>query len=339
VFPGNHVVDVRLGDLPVKDNPFNVPIDYSSETANAANSYAEGPGLEDNMNSNRMKQPATFTISAVDRNGNRKKTGGDDFDVIIEDPLFDILPVETKDNKDGTYTVDYWPKEPGNHHIDIVLRNKVLPMDYEHIKNSPADVKVKSGTSPEHCIAEGPGLKDGIKDTFPAEFKIYAKDRDGNPIKEGGDPFVVQIKDPDGREVPCEIVDNNDGTYDCKYHPDRDGPHKVAITLDDTHIKDSPKTVNIKPGAFAGTSFIEGYSFVVHSRDKHGNSLKEGGQNIKTHIKDPKGNVLEHKQTDNRNGKYLVEYSMPYDVRGLFEISVTIDDQNIKGCPFVQGSQ
>jgi len=119
----------------------------------------------------------------------------------------------------------------------------------------------------------------------------------------------------------------------------KDGPHKVAITLDDTHIKDSPKTVNIKPGAFAGTSFIELYSFVIHTRDKHGNSLKEGGQNVKTLIKDPSGHVVEHKQTDSKNGKYFVEYSLAPETRGLYEISVTVDDENIKGSPFVQGCQ
>jgi len=333
---------VKLGDAPIKDAPFTVPIDFSSETASAANSYAEGPGLEDNINTNRMKSPAQFTIHAADRDGNHKTTGGDDFDVFIEDPLFDQLPATIKDNGDGTYTVEYLPKEPGNHHIDVVLRNKIFPLDYEHVKNSPIDVKVKSGTSAENCIAEGPGLKDGIKDTFPAEFKIYAKDRDGNPIKEGGDNFLVKIVDPDGNEVPCDIKDNGDGTYDCNYQPERDGPHKVAVTLDDTHIKDSPKTVNIKPGAFAGTSFIESFSFVIHTRDKRGTSLKEGGQNVKTTITDPKGTLVELRQTDKNDGKYLVEYKLAGHAEGqsgLYQVAVTIDDQHVKGSPFVQGAQ
>lgn len=87
-----------------------------------------------------------------------------------------------------------------------------------------------AGTDPSKCTAEGPGLVDGIKDTFPAKFKVQARDRDGNPIHEGGDDFKVKITDPDGQDVPAEISDNGDGTYDVVYHPDKPGPHKGMLS-------------------------------------------------------------------------------------------------------------
>jgi len=71
--PGDHVVEVLLDQDHIKDSPFTVPIDDSSETANAGKSYAEGPGLENNANNSSQRHPATFKIYAVDKDGNPKK--------------------------------------------------------------------------------------------------------------------------------------------------------------------------------------------------------------------------------------------------------------------------
>lgn len=338
VAPGDHVVEVKLHDTNIKDSPFNVPIDYSSETAHAGNSWADGPGLENGVNKNRQVHPSEFTIHAVDKNGNPKTTGGDLFDVVIEDPLFDIVPATVKDNNDGTYTVQYQAKEPGINNISIFLRNKMKPLLYEHIRDSPRPVDVKSGTDPSKCTAEGPGLVDGIKDTFPAQFKVQARDRDGNPVPEGGDDFKVKVTDPDGHDVPATIVDNGDGTYDVEYNPDKPGPHKIDVTLDDAHIKDMPKTVRVKAGAHHSHTFIENFNFLVQTRDKRGADLTVGGMNVKTSITNstnPSAAVT-FKQTDRNNGTYLVEYTLPVPVGATYLLTTTIDDQPIRGSPWEQ---
>jgi len=334
--PGDHVVTVTLEKDNIKDSPFHVNIDDSSETANAGQSYAEGPGLENNVNNTSQKTPATFTIFAIDKNGNPKSTGGDLFDVFVEDPLFDLLPVDIADNGDGTYTVQYNPHEPGVHHIQVVLRNKELPLDWEHIKNSPIDVVIKAGTDASHCIAEGPGLKDGILDTFPAEFTIFARDRDDQPITEGGDPFEVKVLDPEGNPCEVSIKDNGDGTYAVVYQPDGAGPHTVHVTLDDVPIKDCPKTIHVKPGAWPRNSYIEGFSLIIRTRDKRDKNIPEGGQDIKCIITDPHGNHVETlKLTDRGDGTYLIEYSLP-PVEGKYLISCTVDNKEIRGSPFEQ---
>jgi len=326
---------VQLHGHPIKDAPFHVDIDYSSETANAGNSWADGPGLEDGVNKTRQPTPSTFTIHAVDRDGNPKSTGGDLFDVVIEDPLFDIVPATVKDNDDGTYTVEYQAKEPGITNIDVFLRNKLKPLLYEHIKDSPKAVDVKSGTDPSKCTAEGPGLVNGIKDTFPANFTVTARDRDGTPIPEGGDDFKVHVTDPNGQEVPVEIKDNEDGTYDVVYHPDVPGPHKVDVTLDDQHIKDCPRTVVVKAGAHASHTFIESFNFVLQTRDKRGDDIKVGGMKVSTTITHD-GNPIEIKQTDKKDGTYLIEYTLPVPVGATYLINPTIDGSSIKGAPWEQ---
>jgi len=209
-------------------------------------------------------------------------------------------------------------------------------MCYEHIKDSPFNVRIKAGTDPSKCTAEGPGLHDGIPDTFPATFTVQARDRDGNPIKEGGDPFKIVVKDPQGKPVPADIKDNGDGTYGVTYHPDVPGPHTVDVTLDAQHIKDMPKTVNVRAGISEVHSYIEDYSFIIRSCDKRGKPLTTGGQNVKTGITHNGQPVTEVKQTDRNDGTYLVFYKLPVLTNATYQITPTVDDTPIKGAPMEQ---
>jgi len=336
VVPGEHVVDIKLDKDHIKDSPVTVGCESSTETANAAQSWAEGPGLENDVCSNRMpKGPATFTIHAVHADGTPKTSGGDLFSVMIEDPLFNIIPATVEDNGDGTYAVSYVPVEPGVHLVDVVLRNKVKPVLYEHIKDSTFKVSIKSGADPSKCTAEGPGLKDGILDTFPATFTITARDRDGKPIPEGGDDFQVTVEDPNGDLCPVSVVDNGDGTYGVTYEPTVPGPHVVKTTLDDTNIKDSPKTVVVKPGAYYATSYVEQFSYVIRTCDKRGNPLTTGGQDVKSFLSDATGGALDVDVKDNGNGTYTVTYKLPR-LEALFNLSAQVDNKNIIGSPWTQ---
>lgn len=217
------------------------------------------------------------------------------------------------------------------------MRNKEKPLDYEHIKDSPKDVNIKAGIDASHCVAEGPGLQNGIYDNEPANFTIFARDRDDNPITVGGDDFQVKVVDPEGNECPVEVTDNGDGTYGVTYKPEGGpGPYVVNVTLDDKPIKDTPKTVQIKPGAWARNCFIKSYSFLVQSRDKRDEDIKEGGQDIRANILDPsRKNPVPITLTDKKDGTYLVAYTLP-KVEGRYFVSVTVGEENIKGSPFEQ---
>jgi len=257
------------------------------------------------------------------------------FDVTIEDPLFDQLKIEIVDKGDGTYDVFYQAKEPGVNEVAMFLRNRATPLCYDHIKDSPKGVNIQLGTDPASCTATGAGLVDGIQDTDPAVFKIQARDRNGSPITYGDEPFVVTVKDPNRQNVPVEIKDNGDGTYDVVYHPDVDGPHSVDVTLDDIHIRDMPKIVNVVPGAWAGTSKVTLVHFFVQTRDKRGKNLTVGGQGPKTTITSNNKNIA-IKSVDNNNGTYHYEYAPTEPVGSNYKISPTIKDKDLVGCPFEQ---
>lgn len=327
---GDYKIEVLLARAQVAKSPYTVSIGENQSLACPSRSYAEGPGLQPG---NKSTDECVFTIHAVTPDGKPKKTGGDLFDVIIEDPNHNIIPAQIKDNGDGTHTVKYQPTDPGNYHVDVIQRNPDKPLFYDHLKNSPIDVVIDPGTDASNCIAYGPGLENGILDTAPAKFTIEARDKNGNPRKEGGDHFDVDIQGPSG-PIKADVKDNGDGTYDVTYQPEDSGVHDIAVTLDGAPIKGSTFHVDIAPGAWAGNSGIEGFSFVVATRDKRNQPMTVGGAAVKVAVLGPKKETIQVKLEDHNNGQYTAKYSLP--APGQYSVSVTIDNSHVKGSPFTQ---
>jgi len=294
-------------------------------------SYAKGPGLEPG---NKQTEPAHFKIFAVLPNGQPKKTGGDLFDVQIEGPEGHLIHPKIKDNGDGTYDVQYQPEDSGRHHVDVILRNPARPVFYQHLKNSPIDVDIAPGTDASKCIAFGPGLEPGNLDTAPTHFTIQAKDKNGNNMKEGGDPFDVAIRGPEG-PVPCTVKDNGDGTYRVDYTPEAAGKHDIDVELGGKPIKGSTFHVDIKPGAWAGTSTIENSTFTIRTKDKRGAFVNEGGEDVKVKITSPNGRDVPLTLRDNNNGSLTVSYKLPEEI-GEFKVEVLLNGHHIVGSPFIQ---
>jgi len=234
------------------------------------------------------------------------------------------------------HTVTYKPNEPGNYHVDVIQRNPSNPLYYDHVKNSPVDVQIDPGTDAANCIAYGPGLEPGNLDTAPATFTIEARDKNGNPRKEGGDKFDVDIQGPN-RPVKADIVDNRDGTYNVTYHPEDAGIHDIAVTLDGTPIKGSTFHVDILPGAFAGNSSIEQYSFVLQTRDKRNQNMTTGGAPVKVEVAAPNKQKVNVDLQDHNDGQYTAKYSIKG--KGQYTVNVTIDGNHVQGSPFTQNIQ
>ena len=103
------------------------------------------------------------------------------------------------------------PNEPPNFNIESEadveqLIEQLKAFLQEHDLNVRVKFKPKKmrGSTTE---VDGQGLKTG-EVNIPSDFKITGKDNNGKPLDHGGDDVVVKIYDPDGEEVPCEIVDN-----------------------------------------------------------------------------------------------------------------------------------
>jgi filamin len=328
---GPHKIEVLLDGAHVAKSPYHVDISTPTSEPDARQCIAKGPGLEPGV---KTGEPARFTITAKNKNGDIVPIKDNPFTVEVFPPDESPVAVEYKNNGNGTVDVVYHPKVPGNYKIDVVLHDPRNPLFFDHIKNSPITVFMKGGADASKCEAFGPGLENGIFDNQPAEFKIQAKDSDGIPIKEGGDPFEVKVKGPHGEDVPVKIHDNDDGTYDVQYEPVGEGEHTVLPTLKGAPIKDAPFKVGIKSGADAGNTFIESFTFTIRAVDKHGKNKTYGGDKFEVKIEGKQGEVKGVKVDDIGDGTYRVSYKLPGS--GDYNVNIKINGKHIKGSPWKQ---
>jgi filamin len=311
----------------VARSPYTVTVSKPKGYPDANQSYAEGPGLT----GGNTAEPATFTIFARDQNGQPVVPRENPFLVEVTQPDGSDLPVQVKDNRDGTYSVAYNPTEIGRHEVVVGLKNPVAPQYWEHIRDSPFHPQIGPGTDAGKTRVYGPGIEDGVQDNLPTHFTIEARDRNGNPMKKGGDPFDVKIAGPHG-PVPAHISDNGDGTYTVKYAPEHAGNHRIDVTLKNKPVANSPYNVNVREGADHTTSFIEGFQFVIRARTKTGKDMTRGGEKFEVTGSGPTG-AIPVRVNDAGNGTYVVNYAIPPS-KGAFKFDVKVNGQNIQGAPF-----
>jgi len=329
---GDYSVEITLGGTHIKDSPFSVHVSRNPSTIDPAKVKAFGAGLEEA----NTAEPAIFTIQAFNGRGEPLKKGGDRLFVEIEDPSHKKLQHQFADNNDGTYTVTYQPNDIGDHTVTIALRQAIPDAPPDLVANSPLTVNVIPGTDASKSILFGPGLgvDSVVYDTIPTSFTIQANDKYGNKIPTGGDPFEVYCQDEQGNQVPVDIKDNQDGTYDCKYAPVNAGRHKLGAKLRGKQVGASPYSVEVHEGA-TEASFVERYSFLIRTKTKKGAFKTVGGDIFNVTVVGPGGqNIKDVKVEDLGNGVHNVSYSVPLE--GEYKIYVKINGRHIAGSPWRQ---
>eukprot|EP00057_Strongylocentrotus_purpuratus_P023669 XP_011678143.1 PREDICTED: tripartite motif-containing protein 3 isoform X1 [Strongylocentrotus purpuratus] len=89
--------------------------------------------------------------------------------------------------------------------------------------------------------------------------KVKAIDKRGKECKQGGDSFAANMQTPDGGSIPCEILDNDNGTYTITFRPKVAGTHQLNISVSGQPIKSSPLQVKVQPVRLqAKSSFVGG---------------------------------------------------------------------------------
>jgi hypothetical protein len=86
-------------------------------------------------------------------------------------------------------------------------------------------------------LCYGPGLLKEQACGEPVEFVIQARNDNGENRKSGRDNFFVTIKTSDKKEIPCEIVDNDNGSYFVKYQVDQECEVTIDVTFEDDKKK------------------------------------------------------------------------------------------------------
>mmetsp|Transcript_23801 Transcript_23801/g.35130 ORF Transcript_23801/g.35130 Transcript_23801/m.35130 type:complete len:1928 (-) Transcript_23801:1096-6879(-) len=176
------------------------------------------------------------------------------------------------DNKNGTYTVEYFPIMSGTYHFSVTVVDVPAHEDFgyhyrdssvasAHVIGSPFLLQVEPGnTSPEmshiHITGQGPIKAEVDVETW---LLMYAKDEQGNMRSKGGDVIAASLISTHGKRdkhmIECNIVDEANGSYTIKFTPKgHSGLYSLHITIQNKNeeqvdIMDSPYSVNIGPGA------------------------------------------------------------------------------------------
>ncbi|CAG7722272.1 unnamed protein product [Allacma fusca] len=132
-----------------------------------------------------------------------------------------------EDNRDGTVSLRYEPKEEGLHELNVKYNG-------EHVQGSPFKFHVDTITS-GYVTAYGPGLTHGVSGE-PCNFTISTKGA-------GAGGLSLAVEGPSKAEISCH--DNKDGTVSVSYLPTAPGEYKISVKFGDKHIRGSPYTAKI----------------------------------------------------------------------------------------------
>jgi len=227
---------------------------------------------------------------------------------------------DVRDNNDGTYSVNYKVETPGDYTINVTLHD-------DTIKDAPFHPRIKWSVDPNQSYAEGDGIRE-LWDNKPTGFTIHAVDFDGNPRKDGGDPFVVKIHSPN-ETINADVRDNNDGTYSVNYAALKTGPVTIEVSIEDHPIKDAPFKLECRSGTDHNTTGFAQFTFTIQTRDKHGNDKTGGGDHFDVEPNQAGINVT---TKDNGNGTYTATIDVPKQ-KGNYSFKVLFNGNELKSSP------
>jgi hypothetical protein len=265
-----------IGGNGSKKSPFKVLINPAQP--DLLKTQISGPGVE----RGNVGSVAPFTVKAFNRFGTPIPHGGAPFHLTVTGPAKGADPkgVKLSDQKNGTYNGEYLPILHGVHTVLVELHGKP-------VAQCPIKVNIErdpNAADPSKSWAEHLNDPTTIE---PVKILLHAVRPDGKPMTRGGDPFDVEVLDPNNDVVPATIKDNGDGkkkkkkegsekkksglnlflegTYLIEIPAEEAGPHKVDLFLRNKelpthieHVKDFPKTIIVEPGVDAKNSTVKG---------------------------------------------------------------------------------
>ncbi|XP_059151967.1 filamin-C-like [Physella acuta] len=146
------------------------------------------------------------------------------------------IPVTSEPIEPQRYKCEYVPEKPGAYLLYVDWNNKPL-------KGSPFKVTIREPSKPHKVTTSGEPL--GAVMGRDLEMRI-------DPREAGPGQLTVSCTDPNGRDVPCSLKENIDGTRSLKVTPKMAGRHIVDIRYDGAHILGSPYAIDIKESQVKG---------------------------------------------------------------------------------------
>ncbi|XP_061187564.1 filamin-A-like isoform X11 [Saccostrea echinata] len=301
---GTIAMDVTYDNMAIPNSPFKV---NAVPGCDASRVKAYGPGLEGGY----TNQSQVFTIDI-------KGAGQGGLGLSIDGPS--EVPINCKDNRDGTCTVEYMPSKPGDYDVSVKFADQEIP-------NSPFRVAVKNPVDAKKVKCYGPGIEPmGVKTGAPATFTV-------DTTEAGEAPLEVTCTDQRGRVQPAQLTPVAEGVVDATYYPVEEGPCKVDVKYANQHVPGSPFKFHVDavnsghvtaygPGLCHGI-VNEPAEFTIVTKDA-------GAGGLSLAIEGP--SKTEIKCVDNGDGTCTVSY-IP-TAPGEYNITVKFADNHISGSPF-----
>ncbi|XP_039299021.1 filamin-A isoform X2 [Nilaparvata lugens] len=212
--PGDYTLNVKFGGQPVPEGFYTFTVESYKEVSST---HRQTTHSESNKSQYRPVHLHNIPLP----------TTGGHVTAEIKMPSGNTDKPVIEDNRDGTVSVKYEPREEGLHELYVKYNG-------EHVQGSPFKFHVDSVSS-GYVTAYGPGLTHGVSGE-PSNFTISTKGA-------GAGGLSLAVEGPSKADISCH--DNKDGTVSVSYLPTAPGEYKIAVKFGDRHIKGSPYNAKI----------------------------------------------------------------------------------------------
>nr|XP_020466872.1 filamin-B isoform X2 [Monopterus albus] len=308
--PGLYDVNITYGGQHIPGSPFKVP---AKDVVDSSKVKVSGPGVGSAV---RANIPQSFTVDC-------RKAGVAPLAVAVKPLKGAAEPVEVTDNRDGTHTVSYTPTVEGPYSVAVKYAEEDVP-------HSPFKFRVLPTHDASKVRASGPGLTSGVLASFPVEFNVDTKDA-------GKGQLELLITDQDGKTKQPSIHDNDDGTYEVSYIPNRVGRYTIAIKYGGDEIPASPYRVRATATGDASKCTVTGPGVgpTVAIGEELGlvvNAKGAGKGRVSCVVVQPDGSEVEAEVMENEDGTFDIFYTAP--APGNYIIYVRFGGENVPRSPF-----
>ncbi|XP_059218764.1 filamin-A isoform X6 [Stomoxys calcitrans] len=315
--PGEYAVHILCDNEDIPKSPFITQIlpktDYHPE-----NVKAYGPGLE--KNGVAINEPTSFTVDAT-------KGGPAPLDVIVEDIYGKRLPVNVKNQPDGTKLCTYTPLSGTPHTVEVNFGGVAAA-------DSPHRVYVGLPVDAAKVQAFGPWFQPGVHPNSVTHFNVDCRDAGEAELK------VKIVHEETKVEIPCRIIDNEDQTYSVEVAPPTKGAYTTTMTYGGQPVPLGQKVL-VEQQIDVSRIKVDGLepSVIMNEKTDFMVDMSKVGANIESKklscsVFDPKGQMLPSEILPGpTNDVFRIMYT-PFEA-GRHTIELLYDNIPVPGSPFV----
>ncbi|KAK9829410.1 hypothetical protein WJX72_005680 [[Myrmecia] bisecta] len=320
---GMYLITAKLDGASVGGCPVSCTVRPTD--LDACRCTASGPGLS----KSRAGQPAIFHITAADRFGNQRSSGGDSFEVSVAQTDAGgraVVAGKVEDTGQGAYRVQYAVNFAGTYRVAVTAAGEV---------------------DPQSSRLYGPGLA-AVQLGRPSQIYVELADRYGNKASAGALDAVgvkVHVAGPGPTPVTAGGVTN--GVCAFTYFAQDAGTFAISATVGSVHMRGSPASVvasiaeahallcEVKGAPLTlSTEAGQAAGFMLIAKDAQGVQKSLGGDKftVQWSLIGDAAPPITGKVEDLGNGEYKSSFSAT--AAGSYSVSVMHEGSNIAGSPF-----